>query len=383
MSRERILCVDDEPVVLFAFKRDLQNRYTLVTAESGADALAILKSQEPFAVIMADMMMPEISGVELLAEARRLCPDTVRIMLTGDEQKETAVEAINEGQIFRFLSKPCPLDRLMGALDAGVEHYHLVKAERELLEQTLNGSVKMLTELLCVGEPDAFGRGQKIVEYVHLTAPSLELDHTWDIEVAAMLSQIGLMTIPPMIMQKIQNGLALNDREKTMMTRVPEIGFQVLSKIPRLEPAARIVLHQNKGADGSGFPPISGDSQPIPLGARVLKILGDIVDLETKGVGKRQALEHLRANRRLYDQPFFEKIATALISQEAPVEGAALRLKELLPNHELLSDVKTLDGRLLAPKGTTISSMMLERFHNFAEISGLEEPIYVRRKVRQ
>lgn len=380
MTNERILCVDDDPVILYAIERDLRSRFPVVTALSGEQALSILQNQGPFGIILADMLMPGMTGVELLAQAQHIAPDTVRVMLTGDEDKQTAVEAINEGRIFRFLSKPCPPDKLIAALNAGIEQYRLIIAERELLEQTLNGSVKMLTELLSAREPESFGRGQQIREYVRLVAPALKLAQTWDIEVAAMLAQVGLMAIPPSVMQKVHTGLALTDREKDMVIRVPEIGFNVLSKIPRLGPAAKIVLYQNKNFDGTGFPkePIPADR--IPVGSRLLKILSDLVDLESTGIGRRRAVEQMRQNRRSYDMAIFEPAMGALITQETSASGTALRLTELLPGHELTSAVETLDGRLIAPAGTVISQMMLERFLNFAELSGIKEPIYVKHR---
>jgi response regulator RpfG family c-di-GMP phosphodiesterase len=375
MTSEKILCVDDDPIILYAIEKDLRSRYPVITALSGEQALSVLKNQGPFGVILADMLMPGMNGVEFLAQAQRVAPDSVRVMLTGDEDKTTAVEAINEGRIFRFLSKPCAPDKLVAALDAGLEQYRLIMAERELLEQTLNGSVKMLTELLCTREPEAFGRGQKICEYVRVVAPTL-----WDVEVAAMLAQVGLMAIPPSVMQKVHARMALTEREKDMLIRVPEVGYNVMSKIPRLEPAAKIVLYQNKNFDGTGFPKEAVDSARIPTGSRLLRILSDLVDLETTGVAKRRAFEQMRLNRRLYDMTVFESTVTALITQDAPVSGAIVRLAELRPGHELMSAVETLEGRLIAPAGTVISQMMLERFHNFAELSGIKEPIYVKYK---
>jgi hypothetical protein len=238
----------------------------------------------------------------------------------------------------------------------------------------------MLTELLSAGEPEAFGRGQKMREYIRVAAPALNLSQTWDIEVAAMLGQVGLMTLPPIIMQKVHGGVALIDREKEMVLRLPEIGYKVLSKITRLGPAAQIVLYQNKNFDGSGFPKDTIAEARIPKGSRLLRILLDLVDLEAKGIAKRQAFEQMRANRRFYVMALFETTVGTLITHEAPASGSALAVKDLLPGHELLSAVETLDGRLIAPAGTILSPMMLERFNNFAELSGIKEPIHVKRK---
>lgn len=380
MTPEKILCVDDDPIMLFAIEKELRSHFSVITALSGEQALSLLKDQGPFAVILADMLMPEMNGVELLAHAQRVSPDTVRIMLTGDEDKQTAVEAINEGRIFRFLSKPCPPEKLVASLQAGLEQFRLIRAERELLEETLNGSVQMLTELLSTREAEAFGRGQKIREYVRAVAPTLNLTQSWDVEAAAMLAKIGLMSIPPSVMQKVHARTALGERERNMLSRVPEVGFNVLSKIRRLEPAAKIVLYQNKSFDGTGFPKETMEGIQIPAGSRLIKILNDLVDLEANGVSQKRAFEQMRQNRRMYDMAILESVAGALLPEDASSSGGALRLAELRPGHDLAADVETEDGRMIVAAGTVISQMMVERLANFAELGGVKEPVFVKKR---
>lgn len=382
MTTEKILCVDDDQLILVALQSDLQGRYPIVTAQSGEEGLKAIEEQGPFGVILADMIMPGMNGVEFLSQAQRKAPDTVRLMLTGDEDKSTAVEAINEGRIFRFLSKPCAPDKLIASIDAALDQYRLIKAERELLEETLNGSVKMLTELLSLTEPAAFGRGQKVCEYIRVVAPKLNFKQTWDIEVAALLAQVGCMTIPHAVSEKQRLGIALTDREKEMVIRVPEIGYMVLRKIARLESTARIVLFQNKNFDGTGFPKDHKDLE-FPRGARLLRILTDVVDLQAKGVALRVAFDQMRTKGGAYEMPLLEAVQAALVTHEAPVRGSALPLKDLVAGDELMADVFTLDDRLIARAGTVLSPMLLERFQNFAELSGLKEPIYVKHKQYQ
>lgn len=127
---EKILFVDDETNILQAIQRQLRKRFDLATAEGGDEALRILKEQGPFAVIISDMRMPNMNGVELLALVKELHPDTVRLMLTGNADQETAMEAVNSGQIFRFLTKPCPPATLITALALALSQYRLITAER-------------------------------------------------------------------------------------------------------------------------------------------------------------------------------------------------------------------------------------------------------------
>ena len=275
---EKILCVDDDANVLAGFQRNLRRRFAIETAQSGAECLKLVEKEGAYAVVVADMNMPGINGVELLARLREIVPDTVRIMLTGQADQETAVEAVNHGQIFRFLHKPCAPEQLGAAVEAGIKQYRLITAERELLEKTLGGSIQVMTEILSLVEPQFFGRAQMLRDYAEALAPVLKVDKVWEIKAAAMLCQIGYVTVPAAIIQKDRGSMPMSDTEKQMLARVPEISAKLLAKIPRLESVAEIVRYQNKYFDGSGMPQDSVSGEKIPIAARMLRVLSDIVN---------------------------------------------------------------------------------------------------------
>src|SRR5687767_13631263 len=162
MSTPKILFVDDDPNVLAGLQRTLRKQFTFDTALSGLEALEMIQACGPYAVIVADMRMPGMEGIELLERVRERAPDTVRLMLTGNADQQTAVDAVNRGQVFRFLNKPCGPETLVPALETSLHHYELVRVERELLEGTLTGSVKVLADVLGMVAPDALGRGQRL-----------------------------------------------------------------------------------------------------------------------------------------------------------------------------------------------------------------------------
>src|SRR5690606_21232193 len=122
------------------------------------EGLALLGNGEGYAVVVADMQMPEMDGIEFLTRVKEIAPDIVRIMLTGNGDQITAIEAINKGSIFRFLSKPSA--HLVETLQEALRQHQLITAERELLENTLHGSIKMLSEILALAEPKLFGQAQ-------------------------------------------------------------------------------------------------------------------------------------------------------------------------------------------------------------------------------
>jgi DNA-binding NtrC family response regulator len=148
----RVLLVDDDRALLASMARNLRGRYELVTAESGPEALKLAGAFPPFATIVADMQMPGMNGIELLRAFEKLCVTTTRIMLTGQTDLATAMEAVNHGHVFRFLTKPCAIEALEATIDAGIGQYHLATAEKVLLEETLAGSVQTLVDLLSVLE---------------------------------------------------------------------------------------------------------------------------------------------------------------------------------------------------------------------------------------
>jgi DNA-binding NtrC family response regulator len=131
----RILFVDDEPAFLYGYKLMLRQEFEVDTAVGGEQGLASIHDHGPYAVVVSDMRMPGMNGLEFLTRVRRVSPDTVRMMLTAHTDINTAMEAVNEGNIFRFLTKPCERDVLGKAITAGLVQYRLVTAEKELLEK--------------------------------------------------------------------------------------------------------------------------------------------------------------------------------------------------------------------------------------------------------
>src|SRR5690349_7952948 len=193
---ETILLVDDDVHVLTALHRSLYRDYTIEIAAGPADALDAL-AHSSYAVVVSDLKMPGTNGIELLKAIKDVAPGTVRVLLTGDADIQTAVNAINEGAIFRFLTKPCPRAILRSTLDAALEQHSLQVAEKELLQETLMGTVSILVEILSVIQPVAFGRAARLRRYVVRIAQELEMPDTWELEAAAVLSQIGCISVPP------------------------------------------------------------------------------------------------------------------------------------------------------------------------------------------
>ncbi|MBI5579397.1 MAG: SpoIIE family protein phosphatase [Deltaproteobacteria bacterium] len=127
----RVLFVDDDPKILAAFQRQLRKKVTIETVESGAEGLDVLRRDGPFSVVVTDYCMPSMNGIEFLGRAREIAPETVRMLLTGSADLGTAIQAVNQGNIFRFLTKPCSPDNLLEAVQTGINEYRRSHKERK------------------------------------------------------------------------------------------------------------------------------------------------------------------------------------------------------------------------------------------------------------
>src|SRR3954451_19706844 len=121
-ARGRVLLVDDEPAVVAALTRHLRRRFDVVIATGGREALAVVDATaEPFDVVVSDLRMPGMTGIDVLSQVRARSPRTARILLTGHADVDSAVEAVNRAGLFRFLIKPCPPEELVGVLEEAVD----------------------------------------------------------------------------------------------------------------------------------------------------------------------------------------------------------------------------------------------------------------------
>jgi response regulator RpfG family c-di-GMP phosphodiesterase len=378
----KILCVDDDENILASYQRQLRKQFQIQTALGSEAGLQIVSSEGPFAIVVSDLRMPGIDGIEFLSRIRQMTPDTVRIMLTGNADLHAAAGAVNEGNIFRFLTKPCSPEVLAQALQAGLQQYRLVTAEKELLEQTLKGSIGVLTEILSILDPQSFGRACTLRDMALAIAKALGVQDTWDLELAAMLCEIGRVTIPASTIMREKSGVSLSAVEKDMLSGVPEIGHRLLAKIPRLESVAEMVLYQNKHFNGSGFPKDRLSGKQIPLGSRILKLVADLSQLESAGHPRAKAFAILDFQQGIYDPEILECAirCLAISARDAnPVQRPirSVSIAELEVGQILLSDIVTNTGALLIASGNVVSESLRQRIRNFARLQSVREPIRV------
>jgi CheY-like chemotaxis protein len=366
----KILFVDDEENVLRGFERTLRSQFEMETAVGAQQGLAAVARSGPFAVVVSDLRMPGMDGIQFLSEIRKRCPDTVRLILSGNGDFESVVASVNEGSIFQFLTKPCPADKLHTVLTIALKQYQLITAERELLEETLNGSVGMMTEVLSVVNPLAFSRASRIRTYVRHMANQLRVPNLWEFDLAAMLSQIGCIAVPPDILEKVDARFALSKEEQETFTSHPSIGHGLISKIPRLETIAEIVRHQMTPYRDLRDPKIP---DVVAVGAQVLMTAIFFDERVSRGGTPASALKFMRERPDTYQASIVSAIETAEVSiVELAVQTMFLR--DLKVGMIVREDIRAKNGLFLVAKDQVISEALLARLKNFGKASGLVEP---------
>jgi len=380
----RILLIDDDPHLLSALRRQLEDDFDLTTAGNGQlgidAARAAVESRTPFAVALCDMRMPGLDGIETLEKVREVSPDTVRMMLTGNADQQTAIQAINRGNIFRFYTKPCAADDLRQGLLAGIAQYQLVTAERELLEKTLAGSLKVLVDVVSMNDPVAYQFSMRLREWVRLINAEVKLPQAWQVEIAATLVAIGQVMVPPEIIAKQRANEKLTEVERSVFEQAPEAARNLVANIPRLDAVAEMLYLQDKGFNGSGFPQKGPVGEAIPFGARLLKILKDLAAATEGGPLTRAAFQALQKRAEAYDPRLLGKVKACLegtITVNAPTV-AEIPLSALRVGHVILSDIKMADGHLVLAADSLISAPLLERLRNLRKMFTFIEPIKVR-----
>ena len=133
--RPTLLVVDDEPEVLHSVHDLLRLDYRVLTCERGADALRVLESPEPIHVVMSDQRMPGMTGVEVLRHAKRLRPEATRLMFTAYADIKAVIDAINQGNVFRYITKPWDPEELQAVVRQAVEQHDLIVERDRLVEE--------------------------------------------------------------------------------------------------------------------------------------------------------------------------------------------------------------------------------------------------------
>lgn len=372
----KVLLVDDDPHILSSYRRILRKGFKVATADRGVKAITVLNEQGPFAVVVSDYQMPEMNGIQFLSLVQKLEPDTVRIMLSGQADLEATIDAVNKGNIFRFLTKPCQTEDLTRALNDALEQYRLIKAEQELLDKTLKGSIKILVDILSMTNPIAFSQSARLCTLARRLGSRMGIDNLWELELAAMFSHIGCVTVPINILEKKYQNQPLTEEENKVFLAHPQVGQKLLANIPRLENIAEAISYQLDGTENNC-------EQSPPFLAQFLKTITDYDYQLQMGKTSWQALESMRSGVK----PYHREILAALedeVKAGAITAGntgdcieKAIGVKDIICGMILADDIMHVNDILLISKGNEITEILKMRLLNLSRLGYISDPIKV------
>jgi CheY-like chemotaxis protein len=360
-SKPKILCVDDEVRIIEGLSALLRREYEVHIATSGAEGLQKLREVRGLAVVVSDMLMPNMDGATFLHEMVKRCPDATRILLTGHAEAEAAKRAVNEGQIFRYLSKPCPAEELRGAIEAGVAQHRVVTAERAVLRETLMGCIRTLTDVLALSNPLAFGRANGIKRVAMDLSAKMGFPEFWQLEAAALLSQLGYMSISPELAEKVFYGKDLEPKEGVQVSLAQDVSKKLIERVPRLEPVAQIMATVKATDDeiaalGKG---------PAGIAARVLGLAMEASILTSQGKTRDAVLQIVRKRTARYGADLIGHLDLVLQAARDDVEWREEALRDLRAGMTVLQEVRNPQGVMLVPVGFEVTQSFLDRLGNF------------------
>jgi len=386
-----VLVVDDEETNRELLRDLLEAQGHQVTeAEDGEQALQKAKESPPD-VILLDVMMPGLDGFEVCSRLKA-DPETAPIpvlLVTALKERSDRLTGIEAGAN-DFISKPVDTQDVIFRVRNAVyttrlfhevqENYERVQKleleERELLEKTLHGAVKTLTDILSLVSPSAFSQASRIKRYVQCIVTRLELPDIWEFELAAMLSQIGCVTLPPKVLEKVYAGITLSADEQKMFSEYPEIGGSLLRSIPRLENIAGMIMAQQQEFHRSAeIGDLQAEDRPA-LGGHILKVALDLDRLLAHDLEVEDALKQLRKQTDVYIPEVLDALEDLEVRPDK-VMVKAVKVSELDTWMILDEDVFAEGEILLASKGQDVTPTVLERLRNFAKNIGVTEPIRV------
>jgi response regulator RpfG family c-di-GMP phosphodiesterase len=372
----KILLVDDEPTVLAGYERSLRREFEVDTANGGELGLKSMRERGPYATIISDMRMPGMSGAQFLAQARQMSPDTTRMLLTGYTDMNAAMDAVNEGHIYRFLTKPCAKEAMVAAINSGVEQYHRICSERELLEKTLLGSIKVLTDFLSAASPAAFARSVRIAHFVRYMAKHLGIEFGWRLQAAAMLSQLGCVTLDTELIHKALDGETMEADEQARFEAHARTAMRLLEGIPRLEVTSWIIGHQYALQIPEDAPDVADVSKnEIVLAAKVLKLAVAFDQLRVKISGE-EAIARLHKRIAEFGHELFDALRV-IPPMRGRMEARRVSSLRLTQGMVLDQDIRNKQGMLLVAKGQELNGALLIKLENFAKASLIEREVSV------
>lgn len=414
-KRLPLLIVDDEEIIVAALHETLRRAgYDSVTFSDPLAAVAELKKRE-FSVIITDQTMPGLSGLELLAEARKLQPFATRILITAVLSLDTVIEAINKGEIYRFIVKPWLREEFLATVQNAVQRYELICQNAHLqgatqsmneqlveLNRSLEQQVKLVAQQnqqlgemntaleqnllrsmeLCVHTMQTFypslGNQSRRVSFLCKSiAQILKLPPADQrvLETSALLHDIGLVGVQRHIIRKWQEEKEpLSPAEKALIEQHPILGQELAAFGSGLDKVGEIIRAHHECYDGSGYPD-QLVAENIPWLARLLSVA---VAYASSPLPNADAAESIKLGAgSKFDPEAVRVFLRALAVSHVPRKEREVMLSDLRPGMVLARGIYTSNGLLLVPEGQQLNTTYIEKLLNHNRIQPIAQSLLV------
>lgn len=377
LTNANILIVDDSKenrIMLEELVKKLGHNCFL--AENGLIAVDLLK-KEKIDLVLLDIMMPELDGYQTLEKikANNKLSHTPVVMISTVDEEKSIVKCLKLGAD-DYIPKPFEPEILKARINNSLQKLESYLNEKELLEKTLTGSLEILINILTNISADVYGKAHRVRRLVKLIAKEYKVEDIWNFEMAAMLSQIGCISVPQEILERATAGKALSPKEMTIYKNHPLIAYKLLKKLPRLEKIADIIKYQHKNYDGSGVPDDGVKNEKIPPGSRLLHVVLAYDSLLVQEANPLKAIDELKENKRYYDVDFLDLLEITVLA-ELKKEIKNVNVDELKTGMVFAENVQTKSGLKILGKGQEVSFAIIKRLQNISKIDTLDEPLKV------
>lgn len=401
-----ILIVDDDEIVLMALSETIAHEgYKVMVAKSGPQALELIKAQ-PFAVIVSDQMMPEMTGLELFNQVKQLQPNATRVLITGVLTLKTVIDSVNQGEIYRFLAKPWVREELVATMKSASQRYQLLEVNQELQKDTqhlnqrlmqmntqleekihalserereLNSAHQALTHNfnhsleLCYRIINTYHPmlGKETKAIVNICEKMIQTGlitpkQAHALKVSAWLQNLGLLGVSRSLITKARQGEILTEAEEQLIHNHPIYGQTIASFVDELADVGVTIRAHHERWDGTGYP--DGLAMyNIPESARLLAVAVFFVE---SGLSKEEAVKVLmEQSGSAFDPEAVRLFLKSNQPMDLPRNMKEVLLSELSPGMTLARGIFSPAGLLLIPEESVLNDRILRKItdHNMVD----------------
>ena len=389
LDKQKVLIVDDAPENIQVLMETLKDDYAITAATNGEKALKLVEGDAPPDIILLDIMMPEMDGYEVCnrLKTQKKTREIPIIFVTALDQEEDETFGLKLGAV-DYITKPISPSIVRARVQTHLNLRNSQKKLQELVEQTLGGALGVLVDILSVANPTAFSRASRLKRHVNELMAASDLSRFWQIRLAATLSQIGCITVSTETIERIYRGQDVSHEERETYSRHPQVGYELICKLPNLGEVAEIIARQQVLETDTGFQGSERAQNLIRVGSRMLKLALDYEQLTYSGKTPNAAMAMLRSTEKIYGPKLLDTFSH-IVESESPHEGLQgesesphkdvreLYASDLTPGMVIAKDIFTKKGMLLIKAATEVNLVVFETLHNFSRTDFIEEPFQV------